>query len=233
MRALRTLFDIRYAPLLFAAAPQAYAIFLWLWRGSDSSTAAFWFAILGAIGFESVYVGAIAWTEDGRLGRGATLTSLVALVFSVAVAIYVHRDQGWASLLHAGFPLTAFAYTMHMHGAAGARRAVAHDAQLAAEHAQVLAQLDQERAYRAQDAAAIADLNEQLRHANAQPPRIVERAVEVPAPELRTLVQQMRQHDVAWRTIGAVVEKPESTVRRWLAQADTIKTNGHLTGVEQ
>lgn len=134
MTSIRTLLDIRYLPLLFAAAPQSYAVYLWQWHGSDLSTAAFVFAVLGALGYETIYVGAIAWTEDGRLGWGATITATVALLFSVAVAVFVHRAQGWASLLHAGFPIVAYAYTLHMHSAAGkhtepARQvATAHDA---------------------------------------------------------------------------------------------------------
>lgn len=227
MKALRTLLDIRYAPLLFAAAPQAYAIFLWLWQGSDGSTAAFVFAILGALGYETVYVGAIAWTEDGRLGWGATLTALVALIFSVAVAIYVHRIQGWAALLHAGFPLTAFAYTMHMHAAARQRE------QPVAHHEQLLAQLDAERARSGQLAAHLAEVQAQLEQLPVPRIEVREQRVEVPAPDLLTLVQRMRHHDVSWRIVSDIVEKPESTLRRWLSTQDTVKTNGHLAGVEQ
>lgn len=109
------LMDARYAPLLFAVAPQAYAVYLWLWDGSDGSTEAAIFAVLGALGYELVYVGAIAWTEHRHRNAWTTLTAVIALFFSVAVAVYVYRDQGAAAWLHGGFPLVAFAYTMAMH----------------------------------------------------------------------------------------------------------------------
>lgn len=109
------LLEARYAPLLFAVAPQAYAVYLWLWRGSDSSSASFWFAIMGALGYELVYVGAIAWAEEGRSSVWTWMTATVALLFSVAVAYYVYSAQGAWAWLHAGFPLVAFAYTLNMH----------------------------------------------------------------------------------------------------------------------
>lgn len=109
------LLDARYLPLLAAAAPQAYAVYRWLWVGSDKSTEALIFAILGAVGFEMVYVGAIAWTEYGQFSRWTWFTAVAALVFSTAVAVYVYSAQGAAALLHAGFPVVAFAYTMAMH----------------------------------------------------------------------------------------------------------------------
>jgi hypothetical protein len=109
------LLEARYAPLLFAVAPQAYAVYLWLWLGSDASVASFWFAVMGALGYELVYVGAIAWAEEGRSSMWTWMTALVALLFSVAVAYYVYRSQGVWAWLHAGFPLVAFAYTLNMH----------------------------------------------------------------------------------------------------------------------
>jgi hypothetical protein len=109
------LLEARYAPLLFAVAPQSYAVFLWLWRGSDLTDASFWFAVMGALGYELVYVGAIAWAEEGRSSLWTWMTAAVALLFSVAVAYYVYRDQGAWAWLHAGFPLVAFSYTLNMH----------------------------------------------------------------------------------------------------------------------
>lgn len=110
------LLEARYAPLLCSVAPQAYAVFLWLWEGSNGTWAAFVFSILGALGYESVYVGAIAWTLEGRKSRWTWATSLVALGFSVLVAGYVYYDtQGWWALLHSGFPLVGFCYTMALH----------------------------------------------------------------------------------------------------------------------
>lgn len=108
------LLEARYAPLLFAVAPQAYAVYLWLMPQPYNGTGEF-FAVMGGIGFEFIYVGAIAWAEEGRWSVWTWLTALIALVFSMAVAYYVYRYQdGWA-WLHAGFPLVAFGYTMNMH----------------------------------------------------------------------------------------------------------------------
>jgi hypothetical protein len=109
------LLEARYAPLLFAVAPQAYAVYLWLWRGSDRADASFWFAIAGALGYELVYVGAIAWAEEGRSSFWTWATAGVALIFSVVVAFYVYRAQGEWAWLHAGFPLVAFCYTLNMY----------------------------------------------------------------------------------------------------------------------
>lgn len=108
------LLEARYAPLLFAVAPQAYAVYLWLFpRPYDG-----WgelFAVIGAVGFEAVYVGAIAWAEEGRAGRWTWVTAGAALIFSIAVAVYVYLPQGWWAALHAGFPVVAFCYTMQLH----------------------------------------------------------------------------------------------------------------------
>ncbi len=105
------LLEARYAPLLFAVAPQAYAVFLWLWTGSNMSIEALVFAVGGAIGYEFVYVGAIAWAEEKRFSFWTWITALIALVFSMFVAFYVYRSQGNWAWLHVGFPLVAFAYT--------------------------------------------------------------------------------------------------------------------------
>lgn len=109
------LLEARYAPLLFAVAPQSYAVFLWLWRGSDLTDASFWFAVMGALGYELVYVGAIAWAEENRFSFWTWATAGVALGFSVLVAFYVYQAQGAWAWLHAGFPLVAFAYTLNMY----------------------------------------------------------------------------------------------------------------------
>lgn len=118
------LLEARYLPLLFAAAPQSYVVFLWLWTSSDKSSASFVFAILGAMGYEMVYVGAIAWAEGRTHGAWVWSTAIVALVFSVAVAIYVHwPTQGYGAILHAGFPLVAWCYTMTIHSASKGQNA--------------------------------------------------------------------------------------------------------------
>lgn len=111
------LLEARYAPLLFAVSPQSYAVYLWLFPKPYDLTGEV-FAVLGALGFEFVYVGAIAWAEDEKASWWTWGTAAVALVFSVLVAYYVYRSQGAWALLHAGFPLVAFFYTMQLHGMA-------------------------------------------------------------------------------------------------------------------
>lgn len=131
MKALRKLFTIHYLPLLLVALPQAYAVGLWLWLGAGyaelNSTAA-WsalvMAIIGAAGYEAIYVGAIGWAEQSAATRWTWATAITAWLFSVAVAVYVYRDQGAAALLHAGFPTVAFFYTVTMHHAALRRPSV-------------------------------------------------------------------------------------------------------------
>lgn len=108
------LIEARYAPLLFAVSPQAYAVYLWLFPHQYTATGEF-FAILGGIGYEAIYVGAIAWAEEGRWSFWTWATATCALLFSMVVAYYVYRDEGWWSWLHSGFPLVAFTYTMNMH----------------------------------------------------------------------------------------------------------------------
>lgn len=110
------LLEARYLPLLFAASPQAYTVYRWLWEHSDNSMEAWVFSVMGGLGYEFVYVGAIAWAEEGRFNGWTWATALSALVFSISVAIYVHRVEGYAAILHAGFPLVAFCYTMAFHG---------------------------------------------------------------------------------------------------------------------
>lgn len=129
MKALKTLWDIRYLPLLFVVLPQAYAVGLWLWRSSGHAELvdfAAWFAlamaIVGGAGYEAIYVGAVAWAEQNTRTVWTWITAVTALVFSVAVAVYVYRAQGTAAWLHAGFPAVAFAYTVTMHRAAAQQR---------------------------------------------------------------------------------------------------------------
>ena len=114
------LLEARYAPLLFAVAPQAYAVYLWLFPHPYDGWGEI-FAVIGAIGYEAVYVGAIAWAEEGRAGLWTWLTAAAALVFSIAVAVYVYLPQGWWAALHAGFPIVAFCYTMQLHRMTTAR----------------------------------------------------------------------------------------------------------------
>lgn len=124
IRPFIALLDARYLPLLFAVSPQSYAVYRWLWIGSDRSNEAFVFAVLGALGYELIYVGAIAWTEHQTFNGWTRATAWTALFFSIAIAVYVYRDQSYAAALHAGFPIVAFAYTMamHTHGASDAKK---------------------------------------------------------------------------------------------------------------
>lgn len=116
------LLEARYAPLLFAVAPQAYAVYLWLLPHPYDGFGEF-FAVMGGIGYEFIYVGAIAWAEEERWSFWTWGTAVIALLFSMAVAYYVYRSQGAWAWLHAGFPLVAFGYTMNMHAPARAVKA--------------------------------------------------------------------------------------------------------------
>ena len=132
MNELKSLFTPRDIPLLFVVLPQAYTVALWQWEGrAGPLTGAAWsigawvalvFAILGGIGYEAIYVGAVAWARriTSRAAHAwAFLTALSALGFSVGVAVYVYRAQGGAAWLHAGFPVVAFLYTVMTFAAHG------------------------------------------------------------------------------------------------------------------
>ncbi len=106
------LLDVRYLPLLCVVAPQAYTVYAWLLRDGAPS----WVATLGGIGYEAVYVGAVAWAERGAGWVSARPPAVTALLFSVAVAVaYYAPLVGVLAILHAGFPLVAYAYTVMMH----------------------------------------------------------------------------------------------------------------------
>ncbi len=120
---LEALLDARYFPLLFAAAPQSYVVYKWL-SLNDRTTEGWLFAIIGAMGFEAVYVGAIAWAEGRTKSYWFWITAVAALIFSMLVAarVYWGIETEWA-LLHSGFPLVAFCFTMLMHKAGGEKPA--------------------------------------------------------------------------------------------------------------
>ena len=118
------LLEAKYAPLLFAVAPQSFAVYLWLFPQPYSGFGEF-FAVMGGIGYEFIYVGAIAWAEEGRWSFWTWATAVIALLFSMAVAYYVYRYQGEWAWLHAGFPLVAFGYTMNMHAPSPTVKALA------------------------------------------------------------------------------------------------------------
>lgn len=111
------LLDAKYLPLLVAVAPQAYAVYRWLILSGAPEA----IATLGAVGYEAIYIGAIAWAEEERWSFWTWATAVVALLFSMSVAYYVYQAQGWWALLHTGFPLVAFCYTMNMHVASAAQ----------------------------------------------------------------------------------------------------------------
>lgn len=109
------LLDARYTPLLFLVLPQAFTVFLWLAtsvpKESEYASAAFVFAIIGAIGFEFTSVGAIAWAETNRVNLWSRVTAIISLVFSMLIAYHVYQDRPWA-LLHTGNALVSFCYTL-------------------------------------------------------------------------------------------------------------------------
>jgi len=127
---IRVVFEPHYAPLWLVILPQAFAVFLWLlvdgldWlkqHGFAENTALIvavvFFAMIGALGYESVYVGAIAWAERGSNNRYVYGTAASSLLFSVLVAFHVYEFRGPWSLLHAGFPFVGFWYSIAMHTA--------------------------------------------------------------------------------------------------------------------
>lgn len=109
-----TLLEARYLPLLFIVARQAYVVYLWLLASSDRSVVSQCFSVLGALGYEFVYVGAIAWAEEKRFTKWTWLAAIAALIFSSAVAYHVYQESGVWAWLHVGYPLVGFFYTMNM-----------------------------------------------------------------------------------------------------------------------
>ena len=204
---LLALLDAKYFPLLFAVAPQSYAVYLWLWRESDRTDAAFWFAVAGAIGYEFIYVGAIAWAEHGEATRWTWVTAGVALIFSIAVAVYVYIDQGYWSALHAGFPLVAFCYTITMH-VSGARAArIAHDG---AELAHARTELHTQRQTVAQLQAEAARLADDLAHAAPLAAQTSEEAAQLRDRLART-EQEAAQHEQETARWQADVARAQQT----------------------
>lgn len=127
---IKVIFEPHYAPLWLVILPQAFAVFLWLlvdgmrWLEEHSyrdniylQVAVVVFAMIGAMGYESVYVGSIAWAERGSNNRYVFFTAGSSLLFSVLVAFHVYEFRGAWSLLHAGFPFVGFWYSIAMHTA--------------------------------------------------------------------------------------------------------------------
>lgn len=106
------LLDARYLPLIAVVGPQAWTVYAWLL--ADGSPP--WISIIGGLGYELVYVGAVAWNMRGAGWKAARQPAITALLFSVAVAVAYYAPRvGVLAFLHAGFPLVAYAYTRMMH----------------------------------------------------------------------------------------------------------------------
>jgi DNA-directed RNA polymerase specialized sigma24 family protein len=119
------LLDSRYLPLILVESYQSFTVYLWLWDNSPKTGADAVFSVLGGASFTAIYVGVIAWAEKRQYNGWVIVTAATALVFGVSVAIthFIPR-QGWAALLHAGFPLVGFMYTLAMHGAPAPRNPI-------------------------------------------------------------------------------------------------------------
>jgi hypothetical protein len=116
------LLDAKYLPLLFIASPQAYVVYRWLLEGSLQTSADFIFAVLGSIGFEAVYVSAVVWASE-RPNRWVWFTSVSALLFSSGIALRVYWQQdAWWSLLHLGYPVISYFYSLTVHSDGEARK---------------------------------------------------------------------------------------------------------------
>jgi hypothetical protein len=112
----KVLFEAQYLPLLLLALPQSFNVYKWLM--DDTAWSTWIFAVIGGMAFEAAYVGVIAWADRNTQGKWFWITAFMALGFSIAVAVHVHYAKAGAwSVLHAGFPAVAFAYTMIMHNA--------------------------------------------------------------------------------------------------------------------
>lgn len=170
---LFALLDTRYIPLFLLAIPQSYSVFMWLYAGSDKTYAAWLVAFLGAAAFEFSYVGSVAWAEQGTTKHQRAwiiITAIVALLFSIAVAIRVHwLSEGWWALLHGGFPLVACLYTVTVHTASRAAPIIPLDS-VREEFTQLLEALRQQveglsatlQAQEGQAAEALSTLREEL-----------------------------------------------------------------------
>lgn len=181
------LLDARYLPLLFVATPQAYTVYAWLL--ADGAPA--WVAVLGGAGFEAVYVGAIAWAERGAGWQAARPPAVTALIFSIGVAVaHYGVKSGPLAILHIGFPLVGYAYTVMMHAKTGP-----NPAHLQAELGELRAEVDQARA--------------EADHARTEKEREVARAWDT-AKEARAEMDQLR----------AAVDQTRAEVAQAAADAD-------------
>ena len=113
---LAHLFAWQNLPLVCAVSYQSFVVYQWLWQGSHDTGWPTWIAcILGGLGFEFLYVASIAFAESRGANGWTWITAFVCMAFSTSVAVYVYRDQGWAALLHAGFPIGAACFAMQLY----------------------------------------------------------------------------------------------------------------------
>jgi hypothetical protein len=224
------LLDARYLPLLFVAAPQAYTVFAWL----IADGAPYSIAVLGAIGFEFVSVGAIAWAERGAGWAAARPPAVTALLFSVAVAVaHYGPTSGAMAVLHAGFPIVGYAYMVMMHAPHVAARhetdALRHEvtrlqsevtqATQATEDARHALTHEAQRVTQAERQAA--DMRQRLSDAQAEMTQLqaeLAQAVER-ASDGETDVINLSGAPWSVRRLGEVLEVPEATLRRKLGKA--------------
>jgi hypothetical protein len=209
------LLDARYAPLLFVATPQAYTVYAWLI--ADGTPA--WVAILGGLGFEAVYVGAIAWAERGAGWQAARPPAITALLFSVGVAVaHYGVTSGGLAVLHIGFPLVGYAYTVMMHAKTGPR-----PEELQGELGELRAELEragQERASAGREAAraweAAGQHEKDAGHLRAE------------NDELRATLEEQRATADHWRGLAA-----QAAVRPALPvdQGETLNLGGRAVAV--
>lgn len=204
------LLDARYLPLLFVAAPQAYTVYAWLLSDGAPQT----IAVLGAIGFESVYVGAIAWAERGAGWRAARVPAVASLLFSVAVAVaHYGPDAGALAVLHAGFPIVGYAYMVLMHQP---RQAVDETVAQDGEEADALrAALTQARAEMTQTAQEADAARQRASAAEAQAAELRHRLA---ARATQPADEYVNVNGEPWsvRQLAARLEVSEATLRRKL-----------------
>lgn len=223
------LLDARYAPLLFVATPQAYTVTAWL--AADGAPQ--WVAVLGGVGFEAVYVGAIAWAERGAGWQAARPPAITALLFSVGVAVaHYGATRGALAVLHIGFPLVGYAYTVMMHARTGPRpealRAELDQAHAALAQAQAeLGQITQKWAEQGSEAARAWDTADQLRaeldQAQAEAAHwrgMAAQAAARPALTADHDTVTIGGRSYSARAVAQALDIPKSTLARKLAQLE-------------
>jgi Trp operon repressor len=222
------LLDARYLPLLFVAAPQAYTVYAWLLADGAPSA----IALMGGIGFEFVYVGAIAWAAKGAGWHAARVPAVTALIFSVAVAVaHYGAVNGALAILHAGFPLVGYAYMVMMHAPVVPSRNAVQQAEAQAAHAlERAAQAEREAAHAAlalaqaeadaaqwREALALAEDRATQSEEAASQLREVAAQAEAGEAQLKARVaRRMIDGGASQREAARLLDVSDSTLRRWL-----------------